>query len=97
MSITLKWKIGSYFTDYFSNYSWNYVASMQKARGGLCVTSYAGKLWAIGGEAPGDEELSSIEVYDPQVDAWFDSQVPMKSIKGMATCCLYTSKYFNRI
>ena len=67
---------------------------MQNARGSLCVTSYAGKLLAIGGfNSTSQVILSTTEIYDPQSDSWSDAQIPLKSIAGVVIGCAYSSKY----
>ena len=43
---------------------------MKARRGGVALTAYMGKLWAIGGEDDVNSDLSSVEVYDPKEDTW---------------------------
>ena len=90
------WNLALYFSEILKFYTlyfrWHYVASMQEARSQLFVTSYAGKLWAIGGENL-EGKLSCVEVYDPEVDEWSDAQIPMTTIEGAITGCTFSSKY----
>ena len=69
------------------------MASMQISRSRLFVAAYAGKLWALGGRNS-EGDLSSVEVYDPEVDEWSDAQIPMTKIKGAVAGCTFSSKYF---
>ena len=48
---------------------WEYVASMNHARDGLCVAADDDYLYAISGY-DGDKYLKSIERYDPDRDIW---------------------------
>ena len=82
------------FFFFFFCYSWSYVASMKKACKGMFVTSHAGKLWAFGGYSV-EEDYSSLEIYDAEIDSWSDSQMKLKSIDGKIVGCKYYSKYFN--
>ena len=66
---------------------------MQQRRAGLFVTSHEGKLWAIEGNGP-NGELSSIEIYDPELNSWSYSQTSLKSLKGTIKGCTYSSIHF---
>ena len=66
---------------------------MQKKRSGLFVTSYEGKLWAIGGEDV-NNQLSSEELYDPKIDTWTEAKAPLKSIGKFFAGTAFSSKYF---
>ena len=78
-----------------SNFSWSYVASMRKKRLGLFVASFAGKLWAIGG-INSESNLSSVEVYNPEIDTWSKTKTPLTSIKGPVEGTTFSSKHFYR-
>ena len=65
---------------------------MHRARSNVLVISQGDKLWAIGGYTP-ESDLSSVEVYDPDVDAWSDADLSMKSVKGGVTGCVIPSAY----
>ena len=78
----------------FINFSWNLVADMRKTKECLFLTSHEGKLWAIGGYNI-SEDLSSFLVYDPEIDSWSGTQVPMESIKGGVKGCTFISKYIS--
>ena len=66
---------------------------MNKRRLDLFVTSVAGKLWAIGG-CGSEDDPSTIEVYDPEIDSWSESEQPKEFAKGCVTGCSYSSSYF---
>ena len=68
---------------------------MHEPRGGLCVVSSEGKLWAIGGYNLTSGSLSSIEVYDPQSNKWTFLQKSMKSVRGTIVGCSYSFQDFD--
>ena len=78
------------------NSSWHYVASMQTVRTNLFVASHAGKLWAIGGKDSEYSDVTSVEVYDPEVNLWSDVQMPLKSFKGNVIGCTISCPNFNQ-
>ena len=55
-----------------STNSWNYIAPMNTARGGLAVVALGDKLYAVAGATGGalNTGLSSVEVYDPITNSW---------------------------
>ena len=65
--------------------SWEEVAPMAEERDGLTVTVLDGKLYAVGGynNDGGDNRLSSVERYDPALDAW-EAVVPMAAARRKA-------------
>ena len=69
---------------------------MKTPRGGVFVAPYEDKLWAIGGRISEISDLSSAEVYDPEVNLWSNTETPLKSIAGMVKGCTFTSKDFKQ-
>ena len=67
--------------------------SLQTARGGFAAVAMDGKLYALGGEvlSGANQALTSVEVFDPQQDAWVSGPalplplhgVPAVSVDGV--------------
>ncbi|KAH9392024.1 hypothetical protein TYRP_022295 [Tyrophagus putrescentiae] len=57
--------------------TWREVAPMTTGRHFFALTSFAGRLWAIGGLGGDDQPLSSCESYDPVTDTWRE-EAPLK-------------------
>jgi len=62
------------------NNNWQSIAPLHTARRGCGVTSFNGKIYAIGGH-DGVHALCSVEVYDPETDQW-SSGPPLTSCRA---------------
>ncbi|KAK3251501.1 hypothetical protein CYMTET_39170 [Cymbomonas tetramitiformis] len=56
--------------------TWTQVASLRRARTGLSAIVVDGRIFVIGGNDAEGEGLSTIDVYNPQVDKWDEGEFP---------------------
>ena len=71
--------------------AWEAMAPMAAARSGVGVAVLDGKLYAVGGYDGGD--LSSVERYDPALDAW-EAVAPMAPARSRLSVAVLDGKLY---
>ena len=66
---------------------WSRVASMNTARRSPGVVNYRNRLYVVGGMGV-DDDLSSVEVFNPYTGDWSFLPLEMKEVNGWCSACL---------
>jgi N-acetylneuraminic acid mutarotase len=82
-TILLSLTVVVFASDTFAQGTWTTKAPMPTARTGVATGIVNGKLYVLGGAAPGPSGLNTNEAYDPATDTW-TTKAPMPTSRAYA-------------
>ncbi len=73
---------------------WTTLASMNSPRGGATAQAIGGLIYVAGGSDPNGSSLDTVEVYDPGLDMWDNTLMPMTSRRDHPMSAVHGGKMY---